>query len=119
MSDEILFEKPPDYLKEIFLTILSNKVGGDVVLPLYSHFGDSLFLVLSLLEGSYCRFPSLKALQSIKGASMVYYLVNKSFSSGADEEEAFSVASSYVGLPASKIKQIYKRSLRLLSNDKI
>ena len=72
----VLFGKMEEKFTSEFLVLLEERLGREVVRPLYSYFGDDLFLILSLFEGMQrVNFPSLKVLRQmqLKASCFVLY----------------------------------------------
>ena len=113
----VLFNRPPDNLEKLFLAALDKKVGGEIVKPLYAHFGIDLYLILSILNGQYKHFPSLKVLRSLLLQCDIFNRVEtKKASNDGDSDRALNETAYELGISVKKAQQLYDRFVNHMSD---
>lgn len=105
----LLFGRVPDHLEKVFIDTLDKRVGGEVIKPLFSHFGSDLYLILSVLNGTYKHFPSLKVLKSLLLQCDIYFRVNKKKEEGIELERAVEEIAYDLGISSRKVSVLYER----------
>lgn len=105
----VLFKVPSEKIESLFLEALDKKVGGGVIKPLFSYFGEDLYLILSILNGTYKHFPSLKVLKSLLIQCELYDQVQKKMVKNLSKEDALIESAFEIGLSVKKAQQLYER----------
>lgn len=105
----ILFNRVSKKLEPVFLEALDKRVGGNIIKPLFSHFGEDLYLLLSILEGTYKHFPSLKVLRSLLLQCQIYTLYIEKKNRKLEEDRIWDEISYEVGKSKKKVVELYDR----------
>lgn len=105
----ILLEPIPPDSEQVFIESLDRRLGSDVIKPLFAYFGRDIYLILSILNGTYKHFPSLKSLRSLALSSRIYTQMQRKKLLGISVDRALTEVSHEVSLSLRKTYSIYEK----------